>query len=46
MNTQTRTFGIASLLAAAVITTFGASHAAAQISDENPPVMLQWFECR
>jgi len=46
VNTQTRTLGIASLLAAAVITTFGASHAAAQISDENPPVMLQWFECR
>ena len=46
MNTQTRTFGIASVLAATFITTLGASHASAQISDENPPVMLQWFECR
>ncbi|MFN9992484.1 MAG: hypothetical protein ACK54H_04000 [Phycisphaerales bacterium] len=34
------------LLVAAHLTTIGAAVASAQISDENPPVMLQWFETR
>ncbi|MFZ4576309.1 MAG: hypothetical protein ACOYN0_18140, partial [Phycisphaerales bacterium] len=43
---KTGKFGVSALLAAAWMTGLGASVAQAQISDENPPVMLQWFECR